>query len=452
MDLNDKMKYQRKKWQLISVTIFIIWSLIILFTERLTLLTTTSVRNRKIYNKFELLSIKARVSKFRQLRRLPNETFNNIRTLNIQKRRKRGKREGVAKVNKFLNNQNQNNNIVVAMSEFQSRNFLNFGLVNIQSIRSKSLPLLHILESDTIDLCLVTETWLDSSNNCKAWIEGTELNNDQWRISTQNRSVKRGGGSALIYNNKKFKVLKLNGKCGDNFEFALWKVSNIHSSIVILGIYRPPTRNFDTDQNTLQTFLIEFTKFHNDISAEHNDIIIAGDFNIHVNSEIDNDADQFLNMLETLGLLQHIHFATHNKGNILDLIITEQFSKINISDCQPIDLISDHQFISAKIKFQVDKIKTEVKRHRSFKYTNMDSLIEDIDLDLIYESDDKSLDELVELFSEQCNKALDIHAPWKNSKIKTDHRKPWFNDHLLNLRRDYRRSLKHWIKIEIKIA
>lgn len=39
--------------------------------------------------------------------------------------------------------------------------------------------------------------------------------------------------------------------------------------------------------------------------------VITGDFNIHVNITSDNDSVKFLDLLESMGLLQHVDFPTH---------------------------------------------------------------------------------------------------------------------------------------------
>lgn len=49
---------------------------------------------------------------------------------------------------------------------------------------------------------------------------------------------------------------------------------------------------------------------------------MAGDFNIHVNVQSDNDAVRFLDLLSSIGLQQYVDFPTHISGNTLDLLIT----------------------------------------------------------------------------------------------------------------------------------
>ena len=51
-------------------------------------------------------------------------------------------------------------------------------------------------------------------------------------------------------------------------------------------------------------------------------LIAVEDFNIRVDNHDDNDVMKFLDLLYSLGPTQHVTSPTHDKGHILDLIIT----------------------------------------------------------------------------------------------------------------------------------
>ena len=60
-------------------------------------------------------------------------------------------------------------------------------------------------------------------------------------------------------------------------------------------------------------------------------LIITGDFNIHVNNAIDSDAFEFLDLLASLGLKQHVIGPTHEGGHTPDLMITRQYDQVTKS-------------------------------------------------------------------------------------------------------------------------
>ena len=74
-----------------------------------------------------------------------------------------------------------------------------------------------------------------------------------------------------------------------------------------------------------------------DLQLESKNIVILGDFNLHVNNKLDTDAQQFIDMVEASGLKQLINFLTYNQGNTLDLIITELAAEVQIKNvyCGP---------------------------------------------------------------------------------------------------------------------
>ena len=97
-------------------------------------------------------------------------------------------------------------------------------------------------------------------------------------------------------------------------------------------MYHPPYSDKAPVTNAM--FLDEITDFLATFLVKHNNIIITGDFNIHVNDTNDPEAQIFLDTMETLGLDNHINFATDNKGNTLDLGLTEALSSLSVVTCR----------------------------------------------------------------------------------------------------------------------
>ena len=95
---------------------------------------------------------------------------------------------------------------------------------------------------------------------------------------------------------------------------------------------------------TNTTFLDELTDLLTEVTAKHRNIIILGDFNIHINNSEDPDAQVLINTLEAFNLKQHLPFLTHNQGHILDLITTETNTCL-VTKSAPGPYISDHQMV-----------------------------------------------------------------------------------------------------------
>ena len=53
-----------------------------------------------------------------------------------------------------------------------------------------------------------------------------------------------------------------------------------------------------------------------------NKVILAGDFNIHVDDPSNKSAAEFLNTTESFNLAQHVTGPTHTHGHTLELVFT----------------------------------------------------------------------------------------------------------------------------------
>ena len=73
----------------------------------------------------------------------------------------------------------------------------------------------------------------------------------------------------------------------------------MNTSLNILGEYRPP-------DGSIPHSLDNFTKLLVDIVASNTNLVILGDFNIHVIDVNDPNVSTFLDIMKALGLKQHV--------------------------------------------------------------------------------------------------------------------------------------------------
>ena len=154
--------------------------------------------------------------------------------------------------------------------------------------------------------------------------------------------------------------------------------------------------------------------------------IILGDFNMHINDTNSNDACTFLDTFTALGLTQYVTMSTHAKGNILNLMFTEEISSIKLTSCQEGPFLSDHKLVTALLNISrqpVEKKKLSLHKlhgitENSFKATFDESAI---DLTLPVET------VLYQLNDELC-KALDTIAPLQQIQVAPCQKQAWFNE------------------------
>ena len=83
------------------------------------------------------------------------------------------------------------------------------------------------------------------------------------------------------------------------------------------------------------------------LRLKYRNLVILGDFKIHINNTDSEDVNQFLQTMEVMGCKQKVEYPTCITGNILDLIFTDEFkADYKLKDICIGDLISDHYLIS----------------------------------------------------------------------------------------------------------
>ncbi|KAK4305932.1 hypothetical protein Pmani_014602 [Petrolisthes manimaculis] len=92
------------------------------------------------------------------------------------------------------------------------------------------------------------------------------------------------------------------------------KTGSIVLRLVVM--YRPPKLC------TVSVFFEEFSELLETLIPAEGRLFISGDMNFHVDDVENRDAQRLLDLIHSMGLVQHMQVATHQKGHTLDLIIT----------------------------------------------------------------------------------------------------------------------------------
>ena len=132
-------------------------------------------------------------------------------------------------------------------------------------------------------------------------------------------------------------------------------------------IYRPP--------KYCATFFDDFTELLSIICINFDRVIIAGDFNIHVDNPQDRVTKELCCVFESYGLTQHVTQPTHNKGHTLDLIISKglNISKVVVTDVA----LSDHSCVFFNGTISVPKsVQTKLIRKRYITENTSESFIQ----------------------------------------------------------------------------
>ena len=107
-------------------------------------------------------------------------------------------------------------------------------------------------------------------------------------------------------------------------------------------------------------------------------LVIVGDINIHVDDNENSDALNFLDLLESLGLQQHVTDPTHIHGHILDLIITRMAENVIREKPQVDQYFSDHASVLCKLVFDKPCFARKKINYRKIKSVDVPTLVNDL--------------------------------------------------------------------------
>ena len=98
------------------------------------------------------------------------------------------------------------------------------------------------------------------------------------------------------------------------------------SCVRIIVVYRP-SPSAANDLSVMQ-LLIEFSVFLWRLLLLPAELHILGDFNFYINDMADRDAWDFIRLLDTFNLVQHVSGSKHGSNHIFDLLISRENSSI----------------------------------------------------------------------------------------------------------------------------
>ena len=114
--------------------------------------------------------------------------------------------------------------------------------------------------------------------------------------------------------------------------------------IIFVVIYRLPGLS-------MALFLKQFADLLGILFLDGREMLICGDFNLHVNNASDVYVQKFNKLFNIFSLSQHVKTGTHLSGNILDLVITRNGATEMILNLSRDMLISDHYSLVCTLHF-----------------------------------------------------------------------------------------------------
>ena len=201
-------------------------------------------------------------------------------------------------------------------------NKIRCNLINIQSVGNKTNIIKSLICDQNLDICMMTETWLrkDISESSKI----KEMTPKSYNFYHIPRDNKIGGGVGILIK-KTYTASIINQQVFRSFEYMSMKVTRKNKCMQLIIVYRPP----DTSK---RIFIEEFGSFLDSL-FENRNILICGDFNIHMDNNADNSVREFVELLDSHDLENIVNEPTTLSNHIIDLVIQNKSNKI-VSDLE----------------------------------------------------------------------------------------------------------------------
>lgn len=298
-------------------------------------------------------------------------------------------------------------------------NTTSFLHINARSMENKQddLETLYSSIGVSFDAIMISETWYTEHSN--------PFDLPDYKTFVLSRRNRRGGGLLLLVRN----IHNMNIVHQFSVSVADYEILTVRDSSKIFSVvYRPPSANFHTFLDFLET-LFEFA------SLNKYSLFIGGDFNIDM-LKITQQRTELLSLLESYAFKNIINEATRitlHSVSLIDLFIVPADKHILESGCLSSD-ISDHLPIFAFIRDKSNHppqaiLPTRFQNITERSLNNFRNEIENHDWNEVLSKPDANsmydafIFDMVNIY----NKHFPCTLPGKHKKS----RKPWITNHLL---------------------
>jgi hypothetical protein len=208
------------------------------------------------------------------------------------------------------------------------------------------------------------------------------------------------------------------------FEVLAVNLSVSRINVLFLVIYRPGS------EAVKKTFFSDLTTVLEKVSTYNCQIVVTGDLNIHLDIPTDPNTILLNDLLQSFGLCQLVHEATHSGGHTLDVVITRsdlQLPEVTVDPCR----LSDHHPMTFQLNLErppIRLIDIDTRAWRGFKSDEFRSDLLASKLCMQAESYEQStVDELQEIYDTELVALLEKHAPKRTARKRYQPLTPWFD-------------------------
>src|SRR6218665_1077361 len=318
--------------------------------------------------------------------------------------------------------------------------------LNIQSLRHPT----HAAEINDLarsshppDLFALTETFLNGDTTLAEYQDcipsGYNLHSTPRNLKSQVTNTTGARGGIAFLTREPSTVLDSPGYCFRSFECASITLKLPNTQLTIFNVYRPP--NSSPYSSPPAVFLQEFTTLLSIAATTPHEFLITGDFNIHVDNPSISFTREFLTLLSSTNLTQHVNFPTHYQDHTLDLVVTSSLSNLSPEISFSFDTPSDYYPLFTLLTI-LTVLRPAPASHsfRRISSINIEAFMRDLSSSDLVLNPLCSLDDLLCSYNATLFSLLDKHAPII-TKSGSHSNNPWYTSYLQAFK-SFRRRLE----------
>jgi len=289
---------------------------------------------------------------------------------------------------------------------------LTFPNINATSLNDKSAPFLDLVCDVREDFFTIPETWVKDHHSAVL----SKLAPSRYRALVHCLRPSRRGGCIASLVKEEINVSNVSSNEKTSFDVPEWLVSFGSAPVCTVTVYRPP---YSEDHPiTTGAFFHEFAEYLESVVMSRDKLLITGDFNFHMDVPTDPNNKHSSDLLDTMGLVQHVNQSTHIHGHILDVILTRQSD--DFVDEEPISkrFISKYAAVICSLRTLRPVVELKHTKYRTLKSIDCELFAEDICNYVVYIDPPEDIDKLVNCNNTTLSPVLNRYAPTQPRKIR----------------------------------
>ena len=327
----------------------------------------------------------------------------------------------------------------------QKNGFLTIGLLNVRSSIKKALIINDLIIEKSLDILVITETWLHEGGDEPAIRDMTPAG---YVFFHRPRSSGQSGGGLAVIHRSSITVRLCKVITFTSFECLNFTISHGKLTVRTVALYRPPPS---------ATNKLKDSMFHEDFgtlvsSISNKNLLIIGDFNFHWDIQDNRQTCLLAQLFDSADLVQHVVEPTHRDGHILDWAISRSDKAIFVQSVTVDDLLlSDHFLVSLTInmiKPVAQKIKIQA---RNLKRMDINSFRKDLSESKLVMSPPDDVEQLVLLYNHTLSSLLDTYAPVTEKFVRDRPDSFWFTPSVRKAKLARRIAEKRWRRSGIEV-